>query len=460
MKKILIIIFFTITIFTQYSCKKDLNALPDQAKVDGNVIVDQKSAEVALNGAYYRLAEGGDDRGTPSVKLVTYHEILPSWAAGNLAYRYGPGPLTENRLTSQSSEAVRIWSTAYLLINAANGVIKGVEALDDAKITAQRKKEIVAEARFLRAYGHYRLLSFYSQYYDINSKYGVMLRKEFVTLDNISLPRSTVAESYTFILQDIDEAIANAPVANKAWYVSQWAAKALKARVLMNRGAAGDYAKVIALTEDIIQHSPFRLENHTRDIFSTLGLDSKEIILGVTPLPNQSIKNLTYAYYTPTNSLTGFLQGDPRENWMLGDVYGLGTGIIKYKGPKNEVSYLFRLTEMYLLQAEAIVRSGGNINGAKTLLKTVMGHADITDFTPVDNANTPDAFLIVLYKELVKNMLCEDGQDWFALLRFPLAIVTSLRPTITSVNQFIFPIPHTEFIKNSALGDQNPGYEK
>ena len=32
------------------SCDKTLNALPTQEKVDDNVIVDQKSAEIALNG--------------------------------------------------------------------------------------------------------------------------------------------------------------------------------------------------------------------------------------------------------------------------------------------------------------------------------------------------------------------------------------------------------------------------
>lgn len=37
-------------ILSQMSCDDQLNALPTQSKVEGNVIVDQKSAEVALNG--------------------------------------------------------------------------------------------------------------------------------------------------------------------------------------------------------------------------------------------------------------------------------------------------------------------------------------------------------------------------------------------------------------------------
>ena len=34
------------------SCSDELDALPGQSKVDGNVVVDQKSAIVALNGVY------------------------------------------------------------------------------------------------------------------------------------------------------------------------------------------------------------------------------------------------------------------------------------------------------------------------------------------------------------------------------------------------------------------------
>ena len=62
MKQVIIYILSFLGILSQMSCDDQLNALPTQSKVVGNVIVDQKSAEVALNGVYYRFAEGGDDR--------------------------------------------------------------------------------------------------------------------------------------------------------------------------------------------------------------------------------------------------------------------------------------------------------------------------------------------------------------------------------------------------------------
>lgn len=53
MKQVIIYILSFLGILSQMSCDDQLNALPTQSKVEGNVIVDQKSAEVALNGVYY-----------------------------------------------------------------------------------------------------------------------------------------------------------------------------------------------------------------------------------------------------------------------------------------------------------------------------------------------------------------------------------------------------------------------
>jgi hypothetical protein len=465
MKKLIIYLVFFAGATFQMSCKKELNALPTQSKVVGNVILDQKSAEIALNGVYLRFAEGGDDRGTPSIMWARDHEINATWLAGYLTYPFGGGPFDENSLiTSRDYTVASMWSTPYLLINAANGIIEQVAALPDAKFTGTRKAEIIAEARLLRAYGHQNLLRYFSQFYDLNSNYGVMLRKEFVTTNNIAQKRSTVKESYDFILADLDAAIANAPANSVNYYTNKWVAKALKARVLMIRGAAGDYAQVITLAQDIILNSPYQLETNVKDIFSTKGLDSKEVMFGLVPKPNQVTKNDVYFYndeagYLATDALKALVANDPREGWLIGDIAG-EIGITKYRGTKVEVSYPLRLTEVYLLQAEAIVRSGGSLSTARTLLKIIMGHAGVTNFSAVDNAISDADLLRQIYNETARNLSFEDGQEWSALLRLPLATVLEIKPAIIDKNHFILPIPDVEFQKKPAIGDQNPSYSK
>lgn len=69
------------------------------------------------------------------------------------------------------------------------------------------------------------------------------------------------------------------------------------------------------------------------------------------------------------------LKDDPREDWVIGLLNPTDTiyAITKYIGDKVEECYAIRLTEMYLLEAEAIVRAGKDLNDAKELLKNRYG---------------------------------------------------------------------------------------
>ena len=467
-----IIYFLTIAIIavSQSSCKKELNALPDQAKVEGNVIVDEKSAQVALNGAYYRFAGVAENytTGLPSTQWSWVHEIYPSSLAGNIVYYQGPYLGGENDFTSESNETASMWRNYYDLVNAANNVISELEPLDASKINESRKTEILAEARFLRGYAHYALLSYFGEFYNVSSNYGVMLRKEPVTVSNIAQTRNTVQESYDFILADVDDAIAHIREGNPNYYASKWAAMALKMRILINRGASGDYAEVIRLADNIITSGPYKLEGNVKDIFKTKGLASNEIILGTKAYPNQPSEMEIYFYrnsfqFYATDSLVSYLQNDPRLDWMItidnsNTFQDYTNAFSKYIGPQVEAKYAFRLTEVYLLKAEAIVRSGGSLSDAKTILKEIMSHAGVTNFSAVDNASTAEQLLIEIYKEISRNLVAEDGADWFALLRLPFNTVKQFKPTIKEKFQYILPIPKPEHDKNPAIGEQNPGY--
>jgi len=471
MKKLIIqLLVLGVVAFSFPSCKKELNALPDQAKVEGNVIVDQRSAEVALNGVYYRFANVADNytTGLPSTQWSWIHEIYPSSMAGNIVYYQGPYLGGENDFTSESYETASMWRAYYDLVNAANGVIKELGALGTSKINETTKAEILAEARFLRGYAHYALLSYFGAYYDVSSKYGVMLRKEPVTVSNINQPRSTVKESYDFILSDVDDAIAHIKDGNPNYYGSKWAAMALKMRILMNRGAAGDYVEVISLANNIISNGSYQLEPNVKDIFKTKGLASKEIILGTKAYPNQPSEMEVYFYrnryqFYASDSLASYLQDDPRRDWMItfdntNPYQSYTNAFSKYVGSQSEAKYAFRLTEVYLLKAEAIVRSGGSLADAKAIVKDIMSHGGVTDFSIIDNAATPDQLLIEIYKETSRNLVAEDGQDWFALLRLPFETVKRIKPSIKNKFQYILPIPKAEHDKNPAIGEQNPGY--
>jgi len=170
------------------------------------------------------------------------------------------------------------------------------------------------------------------------------------------------------------------------------------------------------------------------------------------------------------------LQNDPRGPWMLQAVNspfnGPTVAFTKYYNAQltytnssndgtattlSETSYVFRLTEAYMLEAEAITLSAGNLSTAKTLLETVEGHAGITNFSAINAAATPAALQLLIVKEDLINFCGENGDDWMALRRLPFATLQTIQPVLKDQSRLIFPIPNAEIIANNKM-IQNPGY--
>lgn len=457
------------------SCNKQLNILPTTQEVDGNIISDLQGATTALNGVYYRFAASKpDNNSVPSTQWVDVNEGFPADLSGMFTYPYGGVDLNTHTYNPMSYEMQTMWSYGYDLVNAANGFLKNIAPVNN--LGDSTKTEMTAEAKFLRAYGNSYLLLYFGQYYDPTSPYGIILRNEFVTTSNMNLPRSPVGQCYDSILADIHFAEANLPSMNTDnTGANKWAAELLEARLLINQQTSDAYAKVISLTSDIIANSPFSLEQNTEDIFHTKTLSSNEVMLGIQPYtsPAQTYKYSDYLYYNQyilSDSGVAAFQGDPRQSWTYFEFlspYGYGNlaAPIKYYpgdtlnlAPNiiDEYSYAFRLSEAYLLQAEAISASGGDPATARTLLETVQGHAGITDFT-ADNAASGSDLTLLIIREEMKNFLAEAGQDWYAVRRLPFATLQQLIPTMATKDLLIMPIPQPEMQTNGQI-KQNPSY--
>ena len=125
----------------------------------------------------------------------------------------------------------------------------------------------------------------------------------------------------------------------------------------------------------------------------------------------------------------------------------------------SSVSYALRLSEAYLLEAEAITESGGDLSKAKELLKTVEEKSGVTDFSQINSAGSASALQKLVIEEEMRNFVGEAGQDWFAFRRLPFATIQAMAPTIKTKDLLILPIPQEEINRNSGLkGMQNPGY--
>src|SRR5204862_194644 len=106
------------------SCQDELDTVPNSIVVMENAINDQRSAEVALNGAYFRFANGTDFGQGPMVNW-TNHETLGSALSGTMTSWY-TFTVETHAVTSDDYSVESSWVNFYQIVNTANGVILGV----------------------------------------------------------------------------------------------------------------------------------------------------------------------------------------------------------------------------------------------------------------------------------------------------------------------------------------------
>ena len=480
------------------SCSDDLNELPSQSRVDGNVVTDVKSAEALLNGVYYSFAQCGTDYyNVKSTRCSKLYEAVPADLAGTAVYYQGPYMFETHDMTTMTRYSQYLWQAFYKTVDAANAALKQIGESSDGMYTNDEKSQLLAQAHGMRALAYYNILRYFGYSWDVSSPYGVVLRAEPTMATSLPAKRVSVADSYDFIISDLDDCIAHAPAQISNYYFGKYAAEGVKARVLMMRGQDGDYAEALRLCEDVIANGGYSLDSYA-DIFHKNGLNSPEVIFGIQPKENQTDVYETYFYrgsaqYFPTDKLLALYDAnnDPRKEQMYmgtptrmfgiredGSYYTYiatkytickhldpatatvnGSTTTFQAGTLEESQYQLRLSEIYLLKAEAEARLG-DLTTAKADLKAVETKAGITDFSSLDNANTFEEVMQVLFDEAVKNLSFECGLEHNYMLRFPSAITTAFNEYYADKATSVFPIPVSEFQYNTALTekDQNPGF--
>lgn len=138
-----------------------------------------------------------------------------------------------------------LWTAGYSFISSANRVIQNVPALN---LPAAEANELIAQAKGLRAFIYYQLATYYG---------ALPLLTQMV--DDNKLPRSTIADTYTFIKNDLNAAIAVLPARYTGadrHRISADACKVLQARIAL---AQGDNATAKAITAALIQSAAYSL---------------------------------------------------------------------------------------------------------------------------------------------------------------------------------------------------------
>ena len=463
-----------ITIWAAYVCcscdSLFENELPKHDLTAENAIVDEASSETALLGVYSFLGERVFDSYYIADNAV--RSGLVTWTTGTYAEA-----LTLLRLAADGLEVRDKWSYAYQMINAANNVIYYVDKLSDSKFWGNRKKEIIAEARFMRAFGHMFLMKYFAYFWDVNSPYGVLIRTEPASLAVNAKARMTMRDSYNQIIEDLDYAIENGPDYTNCFQASKGAAMAFKANLLMIRGEGDDYANAAKLAQDVIDHGGFQMEETFTDVF-TKDYSSKEVIFSrflsstvykQADNKSESVKRMfggpigytAYIYMgSGLNKDKRFSQtlqniiyeavSEDRKQWVWSKIW---------REDGNCPVFYMRLAQMYLIKAEGLARSGASVKDVIEELNVLRRRSGNTALTEAD-CDTEDKLMTAIYKEILCEVCCENDSEWFTVIRFKSTKSGGRKLADFNINyqddgMLAFPIPMGELQNNPDMED-NP----
>lgn len=448
-----------------------LDHQPPHNMTPESAVKDEKSAELALTGVYG--------------SLLGYYSY---YAIGNQAFTAGILRANKSSAVNQIYYSERnlpklkysdgfnmpFWEHNTKVINSANLLLAALEGLSDHEFTDGRKLEMEGELRFLRAFSNFEMLRMFGEYDKPDSQFGVILRKKPATVNDVTLARSAVGETYGYILQDLDFAIQHAPDFTKATQVSKTAAEAMRIKVLFYKG---DYAQALTEANAFIASGQRSLVAPYVNIFSDFA--NPELIwvrgfAGTGEIQGQATRIKAFhneGKWGPTDEFMALVENDPRKNVVIkngvGNVFGSQLTIYKAGNAGGDMPlYFMRYSEIWLMKAECEARTGEG--DALTTLNQLRSEHGLPAI------GTQGGVMDVLFREWLCEMSFEYGHEWHLIWRYGADKLIEMNVNVKEEYESehitdkegykrsleykrIYAIPATEISANK-LAVQNPGY--
>jgi len=316
MKKIITTIGIITGLLALNSCKKVLDTLPTD-RISPDIIWSSKAnAETFIFSTYGIMNSFASG---PGQDPYTTNIIAQGGIGGaNTVFSERPG------LTNRSDYGFNNWSA----VRRCNVIIKNVS--ESPGIADADKKELIAEAKFLRA----------MSYYNVARTIGriVWIDKVLNENDEFLLPTTAnPTESYNYIIKDLEDAIADLPSTKVSGRTNKYVAAAfltevcLQALAYKNYPAAPNVAANDPLLDKVIANAQlvigggYTLETDYEGMFNETKSTSNEIIYGIyrkainttvssTPMQN-AMPNITADKINKFQGSPLFTKSVPFECW-------------------------------------------------------------------------------------------------------------------------------------------------
>lgn len=459
-----------------FSCKQFLTIdLPIDQINNKKVYESDETAQAAIRGIYARMMNNGGfaSGGGSSITLLagrSSDEFINYYSLNENTKQFSENNLTSDNATLKAT----LWQDPYQIIYASNAILENL-GKPGSSISVPLKRQLAAEAKFIRAFCYFYLTNLFGNI-------PLILSTDYHA--NSSAFASIQQDIYKQIIKDLVASKAelneNYPATDRT-RANKWVATALLARVYLY---TGDWKKAETESSMVIsQESRYSLVADLNQVFLK---NSKEAILQFfvpTALSVNTFEGLTFILTAAPSSSTAivlddklvaaFEPGDQRKSKWIGTLTS-GTSSwhypFKYKirtgsASPTEYSMVLRLAEQYCIRAEARIRQGDIENGIKDL-NTIRTRAravisiDIPDPLPDLSLtlNEADALLAV-EKERRIEFFSEWAHRWLDLKRTNRAeaVLGVLKGSNWQNTDTLYPIPATELINNPNL-NQNNGY--
>jgi starch-binding outer membrane protein, SusD/RagB family len=390
-------------LFLSIGCNTDyLDTVPTASVDAGSAYATTANAKASINGIYramvVRYGNSQGHFGYPAVMIISDHmgedlmhgTASASWHVGETRY-------TSHR-TDVNTVPLTTWTMFYRLVGNANAAIANI---DNAVGSATEKSTLKGEALGLRAFSYLNLVQLFGKRYNAagnNTQLGVPL---VLTPTIEGQARNTVEEVYTQINKDLEEA-AKLLTNTRAFksHINLDVIKGLQARTALIQGK---FAAAAAFAADAKKNAALMNETRYQEGFSDIS--NPEWMWGFDHLEDQSEFFGAYHSYISCNYNSTVIRTYPKvinsklydaipatdvrsKMWVkdptaANSIVPPGGVRVKYLNQKfklpgsapstslmGDIPYM-RSAEMYLIEAEALARSGKDSDGAKVLFELI-----------------------------------------------------------------------------------------
>ncbi len=467
-------------------CKKILEVDPPTTSITGASVYNTDATAIAVLTNMYATLSSAQFYTPVGITTLSMYAGLSAdeftlWSGVTDAKKiaYYTNSLSANANVNTGAE---YWD--FTTIYKCNEAISQLTAT--SSLTPAVKKQLLGEAKFLRAFFNFYMVNLYGD---------IPLITSTDYKENTLLTRSPKAKVYQQIISDLLESqnllsqsyLNGSLLPYAAGTVERvrpttWAATSLLARVYLY---AGEWVNAEAQATTIINNSTLFSLSTLNNAFLKASLGNNEAIWQLQPVTSGTITNTQDGYYfmIPTtgpnnNSLPGnniylsdtllksFETNDQRKtigNWVNSRTIGTVTYYYPYKYKASsaagvtEYSMVLRLAEQYLIRSEARAQLN-NIAGAQSDLNTIRTRAQLGSTTASDK----NTLLSAILHERQVELFSELGHRWLDLKRTGnvdavMSVVTPRKGGVWSSYQQLYPVKYSDILTAPNL-TQNLGY--